>query len=739
MNTHIIIADIRRDVSRIREGADNQNQAVSDTRVFQRFSIHIDCRPDSEQVSDIGYRQIPRLTFASSVPGELPPSPPRIFFGREELVEEIVHLSEQLTPIALIGAGGIGKTSIALTALHDDRTKRRFGKDRRFIRCDEFPATRNHFLRQLSKVIGAGIENPENLDSLRPFISSKEMFVVIDNAESILDPQGPSAREIHADVDELTRFDNICICITSRISTIPPGCETFEIPTLSTAAAYNTFYRIYKHGERSDSINNILGQLEYHPLSITLLATVAQQSKWGTDRLIAEWERRRTGVLHLQHSGSLATTIELSLSSPTFQELGPDARSLLEVAAFFPQGVNEKNASWLFPTISDVQNILDGFCILSLAYRNNGFISMLAPLRDHLRPKDPASSQLLNITKEIYFTRLLGNVRPGKPGFEEARWITTEDVNIEHLLDVFAMIDENSKSVWEAGIKFMAQLYWHKSRVVTLGPRIEALADDHPSKAESLVELARLFDSVGNFVECKRLLNHSLRLWRERRDDLRVAQTLRSLAYSNRRMGLDGEGIPQAEEASEIFKRLGEVVEQAESLITLAWLLCEAGQFDAAEETGSRAIDLLPEKGEELLVCQAHRVLGDMYQLKGETKQAIHHLEIALGITSSLNRVKQLFWVNFALAGLFSHKGKFGDAQTHVEHAKAHAVNDPYLLARAMDQQARVWGGQRRFEEARSEALRALDAFEKLGAAHDAEVTGRLLQHIDARGAGQPG
>ena len=688
------------------------------------------CCLDKNQVGNLKCQRIHHLIFAFSTLGESPPPAPRACFGRGELIEKIVGLAEDLTPIALIGVGGIGKTSIALTVLHHDRIRRRFGDNRRFIRCDQFTPSYAHFLSRLAKVIGAGIENPEDLASLRPFLSSKEVFLVLDNAESILDPQGTDAQEIYAAVEELSQLDNICLCITSRISTIPADCETLDIPTLSIEAARDTFYRIYKNGERSDLVDNILDQLDFHPLSVTLLATVAHHSKWDMNRLTREWGRRRTGVLQTEHNKSLAATIELSLASAMFQELGADTRALLEVIAFFPQGVNENNVDWLFPTTSDRTNVFDKFCMLSLTHRSNGFITMLAPLRDYLSPKDPKSSSLLLMTKECYFARMSVDIDPNDPNFRETQWITSEDVNVEHLLDVFTAIDPNSDSVWDACAHFIQHLIWHKNRLVNLQPKIEGLPDDHRFKPDCLFELSRLLFLVGSFVECKRLLILTLKLWRERGDDYAVARVLEQLSDTHRSMGLFKEGIQQAKEALEIYERLDETTKQAGCLVSFALLLLDDKQLDAAEEAASRAIGLLSEEDEPFQVCESHLVLGKIYQSKGDTKEAIRHFEAALGIASSFNWHDRLFWSHLSLGWLFCEEGRFDDAHAHVEHAKSHTIDNTYNLTLTMELQAVVWYRERRLEEASSEALRAADVYEKLGATEAMEECRKLAQRI---------
>jgi len=656
--------------------------------------------------------------FKSTGPSELPPRPPRAFFGRNELVDQIVDLVENFTPLALIGLGGIGKTSIALTVLHNHRIKKRFGDERRFVRCDQFPVSLSNFLRRLSLVTGAGVENPEDLTPLQPFLSSKEMLVVLDNAESVLDPRGTDAREIYAVVEELGRFDNICLCITSRISTIPPDFETFDIPTLSMEAARDAFHRRYKNSERSEGIDNILKQLEFHPLSITLLATVAHQNRWDVSRLTGEWESQRTGMLRTDHDDSLAATIELSLASPMFQALGSDARPLLEIVAFFPQGVDENKLDWLFPTISNRKNIFDKFCVLSLTHRSNGFVTMLAPLRDHFYPKSPKSSPLLCTTKERYFRRL--SVDPVNPNPEEMQWITSEDVNVERVLDVFSSIDAHSVGVWKACADFILHLRWVKLRPTVLGPRIEGLPDGHPSKPRCLAQLAWMLDSLGNYSESKRVLACTVELWRERGNDYVVAETLKSLASVNMRLGHYADGISRAKEALEIYEELDDTVGQADCLHRLALLFAQDNQVDAAEATSSRAMDLFPNGPSQSQLHERHHTLGHICHRRGDTEGAIAHhmkaLEIACSLSSQDHRRTGILG---CLVGLFLEAGRFDEAQVCVKYLKLLADNDPAHLGIAMTAQAGIWYRQGKIEEARSELSRNISLYEKIGASRD--------------------
>jgi hypothetical protein len=61
-------------------------------------------------------------------------------------------------------------------------------------------------------------------------------------------------------------------------------------------AACDIFYGIYGDGGRSGIIDNLLQRLDFHALSITLLATTASDNVWDYDRLAKEWDAHRAGA-----------------------------------------------------------------------------------------------------------------------------------------------------------------------------------------------------------------------------------------------------------------------------------------------------------------------------------------------------------------------------------------------------------------------------------------------------------
>ena len=272
-------------------------------------------------------------------------------------------------------------------------------------------------------------------------------------------------------------------------------------------AARETFYRIYTH---------LLEQLDFRPLPITLLATLARHNDWDANWMAQQWYWHRTPALLADHNKIPVAIVELSLSSSlVFRDFGPEARDFFGIVAFFPQGIDEKKLGWLFPAVhyKKRKETFENFLALSLMHRSDGFITMEAPLRCYFYPKDPLSAPHLEVIRNSYFGLLFVNdAGPGEPGFEEAKWIISEDANVEHLLDVFTTVDATSSRVWRACGDFVRHLFHHKPRLVALGPKGEALPDDHPYKPECLFQLSRLFGKVGNQMESKRLLTHALEL-----------------------------------------------------------------------------------------------------------------------------------------------------------------------------------------------------------------------------------
>jgi len=130
-------------------------------------------------------------------------------------------------------------------------------------------------------------------------------------------------------------------------------------------------------------LDDLIARLDFHPLSIDLLARSVRENDWDATMLLQAWEDDQTSALRTNHRQRLKDALELSLCSPTIKNLGTRAQDVLnEIAAFRP-AIEEGKLGSIFPWITEVEVVVDVLCRFSLIYRQDGFVKMLSPFRSY--------------------------------------------------------------------------------------------------------------------------------------------------------------------------------------------------------------------------------------------------------------------------------------------------------------------------------------------------------------------
>jgi hypothetical protein len=117
----------------------------------------------------------------------IPPPPPAIFFGRGHQLEAVVTCLSSTPPgqsanVAILGTGGVGKSSLALAILHDSDVVSLFEQHRYFVRCDTARSAED-LLAAIAKELGIGGPNamgqvPKILAAITP-----RALLVLDNCK----------------------------------------------------------------------------------------------------------------------------------------------------------------------------------------------------------------------------------------------------------------------------------------------------------------------------------------------------------------------------------------------------------------------------------------------------------------------------------------------------------------------------------------------------------------------------
>ncbi|KAJ6492187.1 P-loop containing nucleoside triphosphate hydrolase protein, partial [Mycena sanguinolenta] len=336
------------------------------------------------------------------------PSKPKIFYGRETELEDIMKmlLNQQSSRIAILGGGGMGKTSLARAALHHPETLNRF-EDRFFVSAE--PATTSV---ELAALIGlhVGLDPGEDLTRavIQYFTRKSSCLLILDNLETVWEPL-QSRGQVEELLSLLTEIRQLGLIITMRGAERPARVQwthPFLLPLqpLSNNAAQQTFMDITDNAHSIEDFSQLLSFTDNMPLAVDLLAHFVDYE--GLENVLARWETEKTTMFSVGYDrrSNLDASISLSLSSP---RITSDSKKLLSLLSILPNGLSDAE---LLQSKLPISNVLSCKAVLlatSLAYqKDDRRLMVLMPVREHIQQFLPPSLFLMHSLREHFYELL---------------------------------------------------------------------------------------------------------------------------------------------------------------------------------------------------------------------------------------------------------------------------------------------------------------------------------------------
>ncbi|KAJ7454180.1 P-loop containing nucleoside triphosphate hydrolase protein [Mycena latifolia] len=335
------------------------------------------------------------------------PATPKIFHGRDGELQQIVAILLQESPrVAILGSGGIGKTSLATAALHHPKIAQAF-QQRYFVACDA-AATHSDLLHIVASNLQ--LEPTQNL-IVRSLASGPPTLLVLDNLETAWEPLASRAR-VEEFLSLLTDIPHLGLLITMR-GVERPGKVRWTRPflaplkPLSYEAARQTFLDISDERESNSDIDELLRFTDNLPLAVSLIANIVSYE--GSETVLQRWKEERTDLLSegRDKRSNLDISISLSLSSPRMAAF-PGAQDLLGALTLLPDGISEFELMQCGLPIQDIENCKVALIRTSLAYVDrDGRIKTLVPIREYIQGVHPPTPKLVRPLRDQLYELLM--------------------------------------------------------------------------------------------------------------------------------------------------------------------------------------------------------------------------------------------------------------------------------------------------------------------------------------------
>ncbi|WP_437330255.1 tetratricopeptide repeat protein [Sorangium sp. So ce381] len=560
----------------------------------------------------------------SALAAGLPPA--ELCIGRGLEVEAIVAALVREPPgrVLLLGAAGVGKSTVSLAVLHRPEVVARFGERRFFARLDAAPDAESAAVALAGALRVAS--GPDLWQRAMSFLAAGPAVLVLDNLETPWDGDDQPGTE--ALLAELAAVPGLSLVASVR-GAGRPGRVTWNSPidlrALRHAEAEAVFCAIAGEEHRSKpALSALLSLMEGIPLAIALLAHATH----GNDliNLKDEWEARRTAVLERDGGArdrlrSWKASLELSIGSP---RMTTGARRLLSVLAVLPDGIAQRDLAVLLPGMGPAA--ARALAQVGLAYFEGGRFKMLSPVREYVAAEYPPIVEDLGRAMDHYgdLTCTLGPVPGSRGGTEAAARLAPETANLDSVIRRGLTEVEAGRWIDAAtALTNFARFSGH-SASLPLGRALEVAQRTGDGRREALCaqSLGDVALSRSQHDEARARYQQALPLYRQVGDVFGEADCIKSLGDIALRRSQHDEARARYQQALPLYRQVGDVLGEADCIKSLGDIALRRSQHDEARARYQQALPLYRQVGDVLGEADCIKRLGNLALLRAQHDEA---------------------------------------------------------------------------------------------------------------------